>query len=166
MKAQAASIDLMLSATVLSLLLFGLITFLLTETNTVDSQLTDNTRDRLVLSAAGQLALSNGIPDDWNAFTCTRLGLSCGQGTLCPQKASSLASLYFSDYNRTKDLINLRAYGVSILVCNASNYSQCIYNLTTAALESDRASSSHVSRAEALSSLNGTIVSVIVYAWE
>ena len=166
MKGQTAAIDLILSTLVLSLLAFGIIAFLDAELKNSESAYMDLKRDWLAQSAAYMLANSAGNPENWNETSCESPGLSCGQGVLCPWKLSLLESLYSSDYNQTRELLNLLGYGTSILVCNPSDYSECDYNMSTQAGEDDRLSSHHVSRGEILSTLNGRTVSVIVYAWE
>ncbi len=166
MRGQIASVDLVFSTLILVIVALTLISFLNTELKTSESLSLDEKRDGLVLSAAQQLALTTGRPENWNASTCERAGLSCGEGLLCIEKISSLSSLYSSDYNKTRGLIGLGAYEVSILICKPNDYSSCDYNFSTQARETDRLNSSHVSRAEVLSTLGGKTVSVIVYAWE
>lgn len=166
MRGQAASADLILSAIALFVLAFTISSFLLAETMNTESASLNERRDRLATAAALQLAQSAGTPENWNESTCERLGLSCGVGVICPEKAAGLSSLYSSNYNLTRTALNLGAYEISIMICNSSSYSECAYNLTTEARELDRLNSTKVSRGEALSSLDGQAVSIVVYAWE
>ena len=166
MRGQIASIDIVFSTILLGILAFTIISFANTELKASGSFSLDEKRDGLTLLAAQQLALTAGRPENWNASNCERLGLSCGEGELCAEKISGISSLYSSDYNLTRKHIGLGAYDVSILVCSPNNYSSCDYNLSTQARETDRLNSSHVSRAEVLSTLGGKTVSVIIYAWE
>ncbi|MFH0817775.1 MAG: hypothetical protein V1909_04025 [Candidatus Micrarchaeota archaeon] len=166
MRGQIATIDAIFSTIVLLLLALTIITFLNSETLNTESLALDEKRDALAFAAIQQLALTIGRPENWNATNCERIGLSCGEGELCADKISFLSSMYASNYSQTKKLIGLGAYDVSILICPTNNYANCNYNISNQARELDRANSSHVSRAEAISTLNQGTVSVIVYAWE
>ncbi len=166
MRGQIASIDLVLATITLSVLVFVLVSFLDAEMKNSESLGFDEKRGAQALFAVQQLALTPGRPDNWDSSTCERAGLSCGEGTLCAEKLSRLSTLYSSNYTLARSSLGLSAYEVSVLVCNSSSYSQCYYNLSTQERENARANSSHVSRAEAVSSLDGSAVSVIVYAWE
>ncbi|MFH1448463.1 MAG: hypothetical protein ABIG39_06375 [Candidatus Micrarchaeota archaeon] len=165
MRGQAASMDLILSTVLFALLAFSIMSFLHTEIKSADSKFLDEKRDRLTNFAAYQLIFLSGRPDNWNSSNCDRIGLSCSQGSLCTSKISEIEAMYSSDYNETRNLLNLVAYDVSIHICSTGNYSDCDYNFTTQDREADRAASSSVSRAELVSTLNGELVSVIVYAW-
>ncbi|MFH1470555.1 MAG: hypothetical protein ABIF01_02300 [Candidatus Micrarchaeota archaeon] len=166
MRAQIASIDLLLSTIALSVLALTLITFIEAEIRNTESATADERRDAFSFAAVQELALTPGSPENWDIDSCERIGLSCAEGELCAEKISLLSSLYSSDYNGTKRLLGLGAYDVSILICAPYDYSSCDYNFSTQAREDDRAGSNHVSRAEALSTLGGKTVSVIIYAWE
>jgi len=166
LRGQAASIDLLLSTIALSILALTLITFVEAEIKNSESATADERRDAFSFAAIQELALTPGRPENWDIDSCERIGLSCTEGELCAEKISMLSSLYSSDYNRTRRLLGLGAYDVSILVCQPSDYSSCDFNLSTQEREDDRAGSNHVSRAEALSTLGGETVSVIIYAWE
>lgn len=166
MKGQAVSLDLVLSVIILSLLAFTLVSFLSAESKNAEMRFLDEKRDRLALSALSELASSSGRPDNWGYSNCERLGLSSEQGTFDSSKVIALRAMYLFNYNRTRSLLNLGAYDISILVCSSSNYSSCTYNMSTSARELDRQTSNHVSRVEAVSTLNGQTVSLIMYVWE
>ncbi len=166
MRGQAATIDVIFSTVALLLLVFGLVSFLSAETGNAQAGQSSNERDRLALSTLTELVQTPGEPENWSASDCARPGLSCGEGKICPDKLENLSSLYFSDYDRARRLLNLQAYQVSIFICDPSNHSSCSYALSAQAREESRLASSQVSREEMLSTLDGKTVSVIIFAWE
>ncbi len=166
MKAQAAAIDLVFATIIFLLMAFTLVSFMHSEIKNTEVIFSDDKRDRFTQAAASQLAFSGGRPENWDSSNYERIGLLCGQGELCTRKVTALNSLYSSDYNSTKDKLNLGSYDVSIYICSPTNYSNCDYNITTSERDSNRTASTAVSRAERLSELDGEIVSVIIYSWE
>ncbi|MEM3399380.1 MAG: hypothetical protein QXP42_00960 [Candidatus Micrarchaeia archaeon] len=159
-RAQIATLDMLLAITVLLLIVFSFIMFLIVEMHEKDKK--SHADSERILSA---LVGSSGKPSNWTSTHFIIPGLKCGQGVVCANKIKELnnscGSSSQSGYVSVKKSLGIPTQ-YYLIGYYASNSERCLCGCD---LSERRNTALEVSKSSLLVSLDNNITRLSIYLW-